>query len=343
MAYTIYDIARKANVGVGTVSRVLNNHPSVSTETRAHVLAVARKYNYHPNASAQRLARKRSRTITVILPFFTNYFFLEMLRGIQDKVREIDYDLVLHGVNHPEQAMTALLRSLRGGHVDGILFISMDIPEEYVAKYKSYRTPVVLIDRYHPEMVSLTVENVRGAYDATMHLIAQGHERIGLINGHPKSLPARERREGFLQAVEECGITRHVIIEANDPRNEDGFNRQAGYEAAMRMLSLGQEAMPTALFVASDVQAIGVLQAFRQRNIRVPADVAIVGFDDIELAEHFGLSTMRQPIYRMGVLGVERLLQVLDKKVDTPLHDTFEPTLIVRQSCGAAHRSHPAL
>lgn len=343
MTITIYDIAKKAKVGVGTVSRALNNHPSVSPDTRERIFKAAKKYNYHPNATAQRLARRKSKTITAIMPFFTNYFFVEMLRGIQDKIREIDYDLVLYGVNHIDQASTYLLRSLRGNHVDGVLFISMDIPEDYIQKYKQFRTPVILVDRYHSELISLTVENVKGAYTAALHLISLGHKRITMINGNPKSLPGKERAKGFMEAMQLHGLAEHAsIINATENRVDDGFNKEAGYHAALEIISTSHQKQPTAIFVASDIQAIGTLQAFRENKIRVPDDIAIIGFDDIELAQHFSLSTMRQPIYRMGVLGVELTIQKFEDTQIPPIHKKFEPTLIIRETCGGS-KSKPQL
>ena len=340
MALTIYDIAKKAKVGVGTVSRAMNNHPSIAPSTRDHILSIARKYHYHPNASAQRLARKKSKTLTVIMPFFTNYFFAEMLRGIQDKIREIDYDLILYGVNHIDQASHYLMRTLRGSNVDGILFIAMDLPEDYVERWKHYKTPVILIDRYHPDFASLTVENYKGAFAATSHLITMGHKRIAMINGNPNSLPGKDREKGFRAALQKNKIKETpMIVTPSIHTKDDGFNRDAGYEAAIEIISRPQEEFPTALFVASDVQAIGALQALRINGISVPDQMAVIGFDDIELAQHFGLSTMRQPIYEMGILGVDMMLKRLNNPEIPPVHETFEPELIIRETCGSKHRS----
>lgn len=343
MALTIYDIAKKAKVGIGTVSRALNNHPSISPSTRNHILAIANKCNYHPNTSAQRLARKKSKAISVIVPFFTNYFFAQMLHGIQDKIREIDYDLVLYGVNHVEQASTHLMRTLKAGHIDGVLYISMDLPEDFIERGKLFKTPVILVDRYHSDFPSLTVENVKGAFTATSHLLKLGHRRIALINGDPKSVPAREREVGYKNALKKFGlINPPLIVTPKQHLKEDGFNKDAGYEAAMEILSMGRHKHPTAIFVASDVQAIGVLQALREKNFRVPQDMAIIGFDDIDLAKNLGLSTMHQPIYDMGVLGVQRLLERLDNPQKPPCHEKFEPTLIIRDSCGGKLNGMPS-
>jgi len=136
MGVTIYDLAREAGVGIGTVSRCLNNHPSVSPETRARVLGVVKRLSYQPHAYAQRLASRRSNTISTIIPFFTNHFFVEVLRGVQAKSQELGIDLILYGVHNIDQAEYYLRRSLSRGHVDGVMFFSMKFPESYVEKFR---------------------------------------------------------------------------------------------------------------------------------------------------------------------------------------------------------------
>ena len=144
MSVTIYDLAREAGVGIGTVSRCLNNHPSVSAETRAKVLDVVKRLSYQPHAYAQRLASKKTNTISAIIPFFTNYFFIQVLQGVQDKAAELGFDLILYGVNNPSQAEYYLRRSLQRGHVDGVMFFSMSLPESYVPKFQQIRLPLKL-------------------------------------------------------------------------------------------------------------------------------------------------------------------------------------------------------
>ena len=155
MGVTIYDLAREAGVGIGTVSRCLNNHPSVSAETRAKVLDVAKRLSYQPHAHAQKLASRKTNTISTIIPYFTNYFFVEILQGVQDKAAELGFDLILYGVNNPAQAEYYLRRSLHRGHVDGVMFFSMRFPESYVAKFQQINLPIVLVDAYHPRFDSI--------------------------------------------------------------------------------------------------------------------------------------------------------------------------------------------
>lgn len=337
MSVTIYDIAKKAKVGVGTVSRVLNNHPSVSPETRAHVLGIAQQLDYRPNASAQRLARKKSRTITVIMPYITNYFFVEMLRGIQDTLFKHDYDLLLYGVNHPKQIEAYLHRSLRVGHADGILLASLDLPPEYSKAKLRDNFPLILIDRQNEHFDSISVENISGARIATEHLLALGHTRLAMITGNADTSPSIERSDGYRQALaakpgcESAGIFHPIAEYVND-----GFSKEAGFEVMSTILDLPAERTPSAVFVASDIQAIGAIHAMQERGLSCPSDMSIVSFDDIEIAQYYGLTTMHQPIATMGALATERLFERLDAPNLDPVHKTFTPELIHRHTTAVA-------
>ncbi len=337
MGITIYDLAREAGVGIGTVSRCLNNHPNVSAKTRERVLAKARLLNYQPHAHAQRLASRKANTFSTIIPFFTNYFFIEVLQGIQDKASEIGIDLILYGVNNPAQAEYYLRRSLHGGRVDGVMFFSMKFPESYVAKFQQMKLPVVIVDSYHEKFDSMLVKNQEGAMDATRHLIDLGHRNIGMINASLETRPAKDRLEGYKNALEGAGLDFNmdrVVISSNG--KQDGFNREAGYESMKEMIrrrNHGRDHV-TAVFIASDVQAIGALEAAREMGVRVPEDIAIVGFDDIELAAHAQLTTMRQPMYEMGTLALKMLIERMKSPEAPPVLSTFLPELVIRKSSG---------
>ncbi len=336
---TIYDIAREASVGIGTVSRVLNNHPSVTPETRKRVRDIAKRLNYQPHTYAQRLARRQSETISAIIPFFTNYFFIEVLQGVQDRISQLGYDLVLYGVNNIDQVESYLSRALQRGKVDGILFFSMKLPEKIIPRLKETTLPIVLVDATSPDFDSISVANAEGAYAATTHLIELGQRKVGLVNAKLVSAPAIERLQGYKRALETHGILFSESLVKNGNNNkQDGFNREAGYEAMMEFIKTGSE-MPKAFFISSDIQAMGAITALTENGFRVPEDIAIVGFDDIELARHIKLTTMRQPMYQIGVLAIERLVARMANPDMEVLHTTFSPTLIVRDSCGALRRN----
>jgi LacI family transcriptional regulator len=334
---TIYDIAREAGVGIGTVSRCLNNHPSVSPQTREKILSIAKRLSYQPHAHAQRLASRKANTVSTIIPFFTNYFFIEVLQGVQDKAAELGIDLILYGVNNPAEAEYYLRRSLHGGRVDGVMFFSMKFPETYAHKFQEMKLPLVIVDAYHEKFDSLLVKNREGAMQATRHLISLGHRNIGMINASLDTVPARERLEGYKAALEEENIPfrmDRVVIASNG--KQDGFNREAGYESMKEMFrrSAGRDPL-TAVFIASDVQAIGALEAARELGVRVPEDIAIVGFDDIELAKYAQLTTVRQPMHTMGTIALQMLVDRMKEPDAPPKLSTFLPELVVRKTCGA--------
>jgi LacI family transcriptional regulator len=341
LGVTIYDIAKEANVGVGTVSRVLNNHPSVSRTTRDHVLKVAQRMDYRPNASAQRLARRKSRTITAIMPYITNYFFVELLGGIQDSLFERDYDLLLYGVNHPKQIENYLQRSLRAGHSDGMLIASIDLPHDYTQRYLKNNFPIILVDRFNENFDSFFVQNAEGAHAATRYLISLGHHRLAMITGNRETTPTQERSEGYLAAIGEyehvssAGIFFPVVESKND-----GFSKDAGYEIMKGILAMPEDKRPTAVFVASDIQAFGAMHALKETGRECPGEMSIVSFDDIELAHYYGLTTMRQPIRKLGVLATERLFARMDDQALEPLHQRFTPELVIRHTAGPPPSRH---
>ncbi|MGE5313222.1 MAG: LacI family DNA-binding transcriptional regulator [Acidobacteriota bacterium] len=335
MPVTIYDIAREAHVGIGTVSRVFNNRPNVSDDTRSKILAVAERMRYQPHASAQALARKHAYTLSVIIPFFTNYFSIEVLKGMQDTLAETGYDILLHGVNNTQQIGDFIRRGMKKGRVDGMLFVSMTLPDKYTKLISEQKIPIVLVDTYRPEFDSIQVKNYEGAFSAAQHLVRLGHQRIGMINANMRSTPAQERYRGFRDALQQSGLAiPDEYVVSSTCEKQDGFNKNAGYLAMKELLEKTQDRLPTAVFVSSDVQAIGVLSAMEERGLSAPRDIAIVGYDDIELARHFHLTTMHQPMYEMGELAIRRIMHRIQFPDDPPSLESFTPALVVRESCG---------
>jgi DNA-binding LacI/PurR family transcriptional regulator len=337
MGVTIYDLAREAGVGIGTVSRCLNNHPSVSAETRTRVLEVVKRLNYQPHAYAQRLASRKTNTISAIIPFFTNYFFMQVLQGVQDKARELGFDLILYGVTHPDQVEYYLRRSMQRGHVDGVMFFSMSLPESFVPKFEQIKLPLIMVDGYHPHFDSIHVKNREGALAAVRHLISLGHRSIAMINASLATQPARDRLQGYQNALEEAGIPlREDWVFDRVIGHQDGFDKESGRASMEDLLraSTGVDRI-TAVFIASDVQSMGALEAVNSAGARVPDDIAIVSFDDIELARHMQLTTMRQPMNEMGMLAVERLSLRMKNPQAPPTVTSFLPKIVIRQTCGA--------
>lgn len=341
MPVTIYEVAEKAGVGIGTVSRVLNDSTQIAPATRAKVLKVIKQLNFQPHAMAQGLARRKTNTVGVLVPFFTGYFYVELLRGIQQALSENHFDLILYGVDDLHKKDSCFKRVLQQRRVDGVLVLSMPLAETFAAEFERREMPLVLVDAFHPQFDSITVNNEEGAYQAVRHLISLGHRKIAIVNGHLESTPAQERLAGYKRALAEASLplrqeylTSSDALAQNGAVLNDGFSKETGYHAMRALLALNGSC-PEAVFAASDIQAVGVMSAVRERGLRIPEDLAVVGFDNIELAELVGLTTMSQPIREMGKLAVDRLLALLHGNGESAkIHHRFNTKLIVRETSG---------
>jgi DNA-binding LacI/PurR family transcriptional regulator len=341
---TIYDIAEEADVSTATVSRVFNDEDGVSEETRQHVLDAAEALNYRPHASAQNLAREHTNQIAVVAPVVANYFYMHVMRGIQGVLADHDMDLMIHSPGNPqgriharpdpESLNTYMARALQPGRNDGILLLSMPLTGEWAERLADTSRAVVLVDGEHPAFESFSVDNKHGGYEATQHLIDRGYERIGHITVEYDPPPARARREGYEEALRDHG--RSVddrLIAASDER-PFAFSEKGGHQAMTTLLD--RDPPPDAVFAGSDMQALGAMRAAQEADLRVPEDLAIVGFDDVELSRCAGLTTLRQPARTMGVRATENLLRRIERPGDPPVSSTvFSPELIVRHTCGA--------
>ncbi len=337
MAVTIYDVAKKAGVGIGTVSRVINKSPQITDATKSRVLVAIKALNYQPHTVAQSLARRRTNTIGCIIPFFTGFFYLELLRGIQRTATSLQNDLILYSVDNKSNKEIFLSRVLKERRVDGVLLVSLEIDDDYAEQFSVQHFPIVLVDGDHAVLDSIKVDNIEGARQATNHLIGLGYPTIAMIDGQLKSVPARLRLAGYKQALAEHGraFDESYFVACDFAEEADGFNKEAGYVAMQRLLDLGDR-RPRSVFVSSDIQAIGAMRAIRERSLRIPEDVAVVGFDDIELAEHVGLTTVKQPTTRMGQVAVDRLIAKVTCKpgLDKEFKQKLTTELVIRESCG---------
>ncbi len=338
MPVTIYDIAEGADVSIATVSRAFNGHPRVSETTRERVFAVARALGYEPHASAQSLARQNTQLISAVVPIMTSAFFMEVLRGIQDRLDESHYDLVVYASRTLDSIGGQLSRAVQRGRADGMLLVSTPITDARVGQILAARQPVVLVDAYHDEIDSVTVDNRRGGAVATRHLLEKGHERIGLLLPVDGSGPSDQRRAGYEDALREAGIEvdEDLIVHAVWDHVHHGYTRYAGYRGMRELMGRfeGRDDGPTAVFAAADVMAYGALRAAREAGLRSPRDLDVIGFDDIEPSAYAGLSTVRQPMYEMGKMATELLMRRLSDPTSAAQHTVFAPELVVRESSG---------
>lgn len=333
MPPTIYDIADHADVSTATVSRVLNDESKVAPDTRTRVLKAAQSLGYQPHASAQNLARQQTDTISVVVPLLANYFYMGVLRGIQNALASKSYDLLVHAPSHPDEVEEQVRRAAQRGRSDGFLLLSAPLRDEIVSCLNESSQAVVLVDTRHPDYESIYVDNRRGGYKATRHLLDAGYQRIGHItSGTPEPEPAAERRLGYEEALGEVGHPRAASLIARGNQEPFAFAKEGGYRAMKELLQ--RDPPPDAIFAASDMQAIGALQAASEMGVQVPEQVALIGFDDIDVSAHVGLSTLRQPLRDYGELAVEKLTARIQDP-DRPVSSTvFDPELVVRRTCG---------
>lgn len=318
---TIVDVAREAGVGVGTVSRVLNDHPRVSPTTRARVETAIAKLGYRPNPLARALSRGQTTSVAVLVPYFTSDSVVLRIRGLVDALRNSSYQLTLHDVESPDAAQARLSDPTALAFSAGLVIVSVRLDDSQLAALRDLEAPVVFLDTEGPGFDSLSIDNIAGGALATQHLIDLGHSRIAFV-GDPEVeggfTSSKHRRLGYEQALEGAGlpVDSHLIV-----RGPHG--RSVAHQLTNALLDMDDR--PTAIFAASDTQALGVLEAARLRGMEVPGDLSVIGFDDIEVAQYVGLTTVHQPLYESGLLAGEALLARMSDPVDPtsaqlPLH-----------------------
>ena len=327
---TIRDVARLAGVGVGTASRVINHSPRVSSGARESVLAAMAQHDFSPSLVARRLSLGKTLAIAAVVPFFTRPSPLERLRGIESLVVDSGYDLNVYNVETPERRDFLLQDVLRPERADGVLILSVSPRAADVVRLARSPVPVVLIDANHPALTMLNRvigDDRAGGFAATRHLIELGHRRIGIITDPLEDAfnftSSRDRYDGYRAALAEAGLPFQPRYHAYGPHS-----RAEARRLAVEMLAASER--PTAIFAASDTQAMGVLEAAREWQWHVPDDLSVIGYDDIEVAEYLGLTTVRQPLFESGRRGVELLLGMLSGRSQAPVCEVLPSELVVR-------------
>jgi DNA-binding LacI/PurR family transcriptional regulator len=330
---TIADVAQRAGVGVSTVSRVLNDG-QVSAPARARVLSAMSDLGYRPRASARALASGSTHTLGMVIPFFTHPSAVERVRGVLAAVDEAPFDIVVCNVGDPAQRDEYLGRLAPLDRSDGLLVVSLAPTDEEAEAFLAAEAPIVLVDAYHPRLPSIVVDDVRGGRLATEHLIELGHERIAFVGDTADPgfgfVASERRREGYRAALEAAGIPPSEELQRCGPHG-----RRVAHRLTRELVSLPEP--PTAIFAASDTQALGVLEAAQAEGFDVPGDLSLVGFDDLEVAPYLGLTTVAQPLYESGRRGLERLLEVLADEDDGPVTEELELRLVVRRTTAPPH------
>lgn len=252
---TIYDIAKKAGVSIATVSRVVNNSDGIADKTREKVLKVADELGYHPQAYAQGLARKKKNIIMVVVPVLSNYFFMEVLAGIQDEISKYNYDLNIFNVqsNGKDNMFPQVENIIKRQWADGYLFISTHLRNNELKKLQEYEIPITLIDESYPGMDSVSVDNEKGIEKAMKYFLDNGITRIAMISAMKSSKPGEQRINGYKKALEDAGVAvDEQLIVTGDSMYRDGFSEENGYQAMNKLLEMSDP--PEACFCTSDIQ-----------------------------------------------------------------------------------------
>ena len=317
---TIRDVAKRADVGIGTVSRVINNNEQVKAETRAQVLKAIQELGFKPNYAARSLPRKTQfHNIGVITQPFVNYHsFAERLRGVQQALgaTENKYELVLYNVSSLEHFNKRIASIIQTHSVEGLLVVDLELSEAQQEALNQANIPFVGIGCFGDvSWPFVGTDDIEGGYLATRHLIDFGHSRIMYVGdtffddyGFSTS---KERYQGYIHALEEQGI---AIQDAYVHLGSYGYDNAK----TLTLRGLEQAQPPTAIFAMSDVQALGCIAAVGEYGLKVPGDISVIGYDDLEFAHHCGLTTVRQHLELSGHLSVKYLLELLSRQDAEP-------------------------
>jgi len=340
MRATINDVAREAGVSITTVSHVLNGTRSVAEPTKQRVLAAIERLHYEVNSLAQSLKSDRSQTIGLLVTDISNPFFTSLVRGVEDIANAAGYGVMLCNTDeNPDKELT-YLRMLRRKRVDAILMAPTGIPQPLVDQLIGQGVPLVCFDRPSPGALcdTVLVDNVGGAQQAVSHLLRLGHQRVGVITGLSGVGTTNERLDGYMRAMAE-----HAIPVDEDLVRLGNSRLDGGFREMLSLLDLPTP--PTAVFTTNNLMTLGALGALQARQVGVPDEMAIVGFDDFEWAAVLRprITTVAQPTYEIGKTAARMLIDRIEGRGGSDPRRVVLPTrLIVRESCGAGGSIHPA-
>ncbi len=332
MPLTLEDIARMSGVSRSTVSRVINGEPNVNEQTRARVQAIIQNINFHPNLAARGLAAGHSKVIGLVIPtgvlaIFTDPYFSLVIQGVSSACNARGYSVMLW-LAEPEYERGTIGQIINNGLIGGMLVSSMLVDDPLIACLYESKRPFITIGR-HPtndQINYVDVDNRVGAYQGVSHILRTGRRRVGVINGPSNTIASQDRYQGYLDALRERGVPLIPELVA-----EGEFSDTTGYLAMKRLLPY----KPDAVFAASDAMAFAAMRAIHEAGLRIPEDIAMVGFDDIPAATNSNppLTTVRQPIQRTGSIAAEVLIDMIEHPGPLPRRIVLPTELIIRSSC----------
>lgn len=329
---TIKDVARRAEVSVSTVSRVLNDQPYVADELRLRVLDAIDELGYKPSRVAQRLRATKSRLVGVIFSDIANPFYIDVLRGIEHALSSDGMSVLISNTNGDQARENEIIRVMQLEGVAGILIAPTREESAAICEVAATGLPVVVVDRQmmDSQIDTVLVDNFKGSLSAVQHLIQLGHQQIGVISGPLHLTSGRERYAGYLQAMSDAKLE----VRSNLTRFGD-YRQSSGYALAQELITLPDP--PTALFVANNVMTLGALNGIHQIGRKIPDEIAVIGFDDLSWAVSLNppLTTVAQPTFDIGAKAAELLLARIADHDRPPRTVMLNTRLMVRESCGA--------
>ncbi|CAG1013905.1 MAG: LacI family DNA-binding transcriptional regulator [Anaerolinea sp.] len=334
MGATIFDVAKHAGVSIGTVSRVLNNRDRVHPKTRERVLKSIEALNFSANAYARGLANQQTDTLGLVIPQVNDSFYFEIVRGVEDAATEAGYRLLIASQpRHSEEHR--YLDLFQRSYVDAMVLVAIDVHIYELREVIDRGVPVVLVHQNIDKSVpSFQADNFGGGREITQHLIGHGYTRLAYITGTDHTPDNRDRLRGMRDALNSSGLSlEETNILAGD------FLPGSGYRAALELMRRPE--LPHAIFAANDQMAVDAIKALREHGLRVPDDIAVVGFDDVLMAQYVSptLTTVHQPLYELGLQAAQMVLTTLQNQenVRSPAlapSVLLPTTLKIRQSCG---------
>jgi LacI family transcriptional regulator len=317
MAATIREVAKVAGVSNATVSRVINNSSRVTYKTREHVLNVIKQMGYAPNEIARSLSKNETKTIGVVVPDINNPFYGEVIKGVSLLADQNNLNILLCDTNWDTDKEMNSLQMLKDHRIRGIIIgpasDSNEFNGEYLFTLENLGIPIVLVggDIKYSNFDGVFLDNVQGSCDGVSTLIQNGHGKIAIISGPENSMPGRDRLGGYLKAMKINGIevNENYIYHGN-------FKLDSGYDITRRILEM--EDRPTAIFTCNNMMTLGCIKALSERNLKIPEDMALFGFDEIEMLDIFNMqiSVVARPTFEMGRIAMEMLLERFNQKGD---------------------------
>ncbi len=330
----IKDIAKMAGVGVSTVSRVINQHADVKEETRKHILEIIEVNNFIPNNSARNLKRSESMDVGILIKGMYNPFFAKMIQNIEKKLIYAGYSAIIHYNIDDTKDIDAAFEFIMEKKLKGIICLGGDFDQLTNSEIVRLRVPFILTSTEFPESLdrklfsSVNIDNEKAAFGAVDYLFGIGHRKIGLITtGSDDKSVGIIRTQGYIKA-----LAANQFDKMENYFDVGAYTFETGYQAMKRLLDKANDL--TAVFAISDVMAIGAAKAIRERGLRIPEDISLLGFDDIDYAEYFSpaLSTVHQPVEEIADSTADLMIAILDDEC-AHRHIVFDTALVIRESC----------